>query len=148
MIDVAPPTGTLRRGLYLAVLAFYAIIFVEGLLLGSSRSTRIKASAYLCNQYAWTLVGSQSPRDRHPQAALPYSLEAVRLTGERDAHCLDTLAWSYYCLGDWEKAYTYQRVAKFCNPADTRISDHMLEIVNARRTAPLRRNWPLPRDTQ
>lgn len=81
----------------------------------------------LLNNFAWFLLTVGDERFRHPDAALALARKAVRLTGEKDANALDTLALALFRAGDGAGAVAAQEKAVALDPEDEEYRQRLEE---------------------
>ena len=118
-----------RRLLEGTVYAFFLLVIIDLLVVLCSPRVLRWSHALLLNTYAWNLVASEEAEERQARRALPYALKAVSLTEERDPMILDTLAWTYFRLGQQQKALYFEKRAIELSPKNTIYTKHLRRIL-------------------
>ena len=83
------------------------------------------------NNLAWLLATSDDPKFRNPPEALNQALIAVRLTNDKEANFLDTLAEALYANGKFKEAVDVQKKALQISPNNHEFQEHMLRYQKA-----------------
>jgi len=78
---------------------------------------------YVLNYLGYTWVD----RGEHLQEAIKMLQKAVQQKPD-DGFIVDSLAWAYYRLGEYEKAVVYQEKAVSLEPGDSVLNDHLGDI--------------------
>ena len=118
--------------LRLPVLAFGVFALCQSVILVLSPGARDYLRAEVYNSRAWLLVSSEDPAERDPGRGVHYARLAVTLTQEREPHSLDTLAWAYFHLGEFDKAEDAVRRSLLIFPDHALAKSHLERILEAK----------------